>query len=153
MQNLGFSLEIPDNWVEFSLDHMPSSRLFIHLVGCSFLATRAVFALGDPAYAPVILNASGAPVSFVASFTDGRSSSGSLPAGSDAWQRIKGRHLVSLQVVRAGQKHTYSFAQLDELRRNHPVLEELWVIGERGLTLDDRRDINTVRKRVARTHQ
>jgi hypothetical protein len=132
---------------------MPSSRLFICLIASSFVAARAVSALGDPAYAPCILNGSGAPVTFVAKFADGSSSPGAFPSGSAAWQRIKGRHLASLEVDRAGHKRTYGSSVLDEIRLHHPVREELWVIGQSGLTLDDRRDINTVRKRVAGTHQ
>jgi len=124
------------------------------LAGAVIIApTRLAFSFGDAAYAPAVFNASKASVSFIAKFVDGSSSRGWLALGSAAWQHIKGRQLVSLEVTRGAQKHTYSSAQLNALRRDHPVGEELWVIGEHGVTLDDRRDINTVRKRVVETHQ
>src|ERR1700730_11666903 len=104
---------------------MPSSRLFICLIASSFVAARAVFALGDPAYAPCILNSSGASVTFVAKFADGSSSPGALPSSSAAWQHIKGRHLASLEVDRAGHKRAYASSMLDEIRLHHPVRQEL----------------------------
>jgi hypothetical protein len=106
--------------------------------------------MGDPAYTPCVLNGSGVPISYVATFTDGTSSPGSLPPGSASWQRVKGRQLRSL-VVHAGTKRTYGASLLDQLRATRTVAGEVWVIRERGIALEDRRQIETIRSHVAET--
>ena len=108
------------------------------------------FAFGDPAYSPCILNGYRVAVGLVTTFGDGTSSPGSLPPGSDAWQRIKGRHLVSLSVMPTGaDKHVYTASTLNRLRREHPVKDELWIVSEQGIKLEDRRRIKAVREELA----
>jgi hypothetical protein len=108
------------------------------------------FALGDPAHGPCILNGYRLPISFVATFSDGRSSAGTLPTGTDAWQRLKGRRLRSLVVTTTdGARRVYTAARLDDVRQAHSVADELWVVGESGIRLDDLRRIEAVRKELS----
>jgi hypothetical protein len=135
-----------------SLGHMSPRHLFRFVFVFGLAASPVVaFGFGDPAYTPVIFNATDAPIRFIATYSDGRSSPSSLPPGSDAWQRIRGRQLRSLVVFRGAGKRTYSASALDQLRASQGVHDEVWVIGEHGLTLEDRRDINIIRKRVVKT--
>jgi hypothetical protein len=130
---------------------MARSRVSGVLAAFSVASCFAVtFALGDFAYTPCILNGSGLPIRYVATFTDGTSAPGSLPPASAAWQHIRGRQLRSLVVDRGGAKHTYGASALDQLRREQTVANELWVIGEQGITLEDRGQIETVRKRASK---
>jgi hypothetical protein len=138
----------------FSLDHVSLPRILTLAVAASgVVAADVSVAFNGPGYTPAIFNASDGPIRVVERFADDSSSPASLPTDAAAWQRIRGRQLVSLEVVSAAQKHTYGLAQLDQLRRDHPVRGELWVIDNHGITLHESRDIDTLRKRLARTHQ
>jgi hypothetical protein len=107
------------------------------------------FALGscDPAYGPVIANGYLAPVTLHAMFSDRKPFDGVLPSGSDFWQRIEGRRIVSLAVtLPSGAHRNYGASALDRLRSATPVKEELWVISDSGIRLEDLRHVAAVRK-------
>jgi hypothetical protein len=121
---------------------IPRVLAIIFVVACAF-------ALGscDPAYGPVIANGYRAPVTLHAMFSDQKPFDGVLPSGTDFWQRIEGRRLVSLTVtLPVGAQRTYGASALDRLRRATPFKEELWVVSDSGIRLEDLHRIAAIRK-------
>jgi hypothetical protein len=108
----------------------------------------------DPAYGPVIANGCAVSITIRAAFSDGKSSDGVIPSGSDFWQRIEGRHLSSLVVTTAtGAHHTYTSRALDRLRHSKPVKDELWIVSASDIRLEDLRQIKAIRKTLPKPQQ
>jgi hypothetical protein len=112
------------------------------LISCAFLSGCDIF------YGPCIANAYARPATFKASYANTRPVDAILPSGTIFWQRAPGQHLVALAFTADGDHRAYTAAALDRVRAEHPVTQELWIIGPQGLKLEDLHDIREIRKRL-----
>lgn len=99
-------------------------------------------------YGPVVANGYAEPITITAVFADRREHAVQLMPGNAFWQGRDSQHLTALAVTRAGKTLRYGQAALQRLRRSYLVPDELWIVGERGLMLEDLRDIQRIRRQL-----
>ena len=112
------------------------------LISCAFLSGCDMF------YGPCIANAYASPATFKASYANSHPVDATLPSGTIFWLRAPSQHLVALAFTADGEHRAYTTVALDRVRAQHPVTEELWIIGPQGLKLEDLHNIREIRKRL-----